>query len=137
VPDRDGNPLPPPLGYPGTPLLRQVAQVRYDVSNTDYVRDLCAVATTPIVEVPAAAVDRRTDRLSTLVVADMTDVDAASLRRFAARGGNLVLTEGALGLLPRLAGIPRAPCECAPPRRPLKSSDAFVDPRQPRRCKPF
>ena len=59
VTDRDGNPHPPPLGHPGTPLLPQVAQAPYDVSNTDYFRDLRDIATTPVEEVPAAKVSRR------------------------------------------------------------------------------
>jgi hypothetical protein len=107
ITDRDGNPSAPPIGHPATPLLPQVAQAPYDVSNTDYFRDLRVITKTPIVKVPATAVERRADGLSTLVVADTTKVDAAPLRRFAARGGNLVLTDRALRLLPRLTDIPR------------------------------
>lgn len=106
VTDRDGNPTPPPVGHPGSPLLPQVPQAPYDVSNTDYFRDLRRVTPTPIVEVPAAAAGARSDDLSTLVVADTTRVDAPALKRFAAEGGNLVLTDAALGLLPELTGIP-------------------------------
>ena len=62
--------------------------------------------TTPIVAVPATKVSKRTGGLSSLVVADTTDVDAA-LRRFVDAGGNLVLTDGALALLPGLVDIPQ------------------------------
>jgi hypothetical protein len=106
VTDRDGNPSPPPLGHPGTPLLPQVAQAPYDVSNTDYFRDLRRIVTSPVTEVPAEKVGGRTAGLSTLVVADTTDADRAALKRFVSDGGNLVLTDGALGLLPGLLDIP-------------------------------
>jgi hypothetical protein len=106
VTDRDGNPSPPPLGHPGTPLLPQVGQAPYDVSNTDWFRDAQSIVQSPIVEVPAAEVGRRAAGLATLAVADTTDVDAAALRRFAEEGGNVVLTDGALQLLPAIAGLP-------------------------------
>jgi hypothetical protein len=104
--ESDGNPSPPPLGHPGTPLLEQVVQAPYDVSNTDYFRDLRPIVTNPIVEVPSKRLNRSRTRLSTLVVADTAAVKARALKRFAERGGNLVLTDGALQLLPRLTGIP-------------------------------
>jgi hypothetical protein len=106
ITDRDGNPSPPPLGHPGTPLLPQVAQAPYDVSNTDYFRDLRRIVTTPIVGIPSSSARERTGGLSSLVVADTTDVDAPALRRFVDAGGNLVLTDRALGLLPGLVDIP-------------------------------
>ena len=106
ITDHDGNPSPPPLGHPGTPLLPQVAQTPYDVSNTDYFRDLRPLVTSPIVEVPAGAVGDQANGLSTLVVADTTEVDAGALRRFVDAGGSVVLTDGALGLLPGMAGLP-------------------------------
>jgi hypothetical protein len=106
VTDRDGNPSPPPLGHPGTPLIPQVGQSSYDVSNTDWFRDARRIVTSPIVEVPAQEVDQRAGGLSTLAVADTTGVDAASLRRFAEAGGNVVLTDSALKLLPEIAGLP-------------------------------
>ena len=106
ITDSDGNPSPPPLGHPGTPLLEQVVQAPYDVSNTDYFRDLRPIVSNPIVEVPNAGLRRNTQKLSTLVVADTPEVNAAALKRFAAGGGNLVLTDGALQLLPRLTDMP-------------------------------
>ena len=107
ITDSDGNPSPPPLGHPGTPLLEQVAQAPYDVSNTDYFRDLRPIVSNPIVEVPNAGLRRNTQRLSTLVVADTPEVNAAALKRFATGGGNLVLTDAALQLLPRLTDMPQ------------------------------
>jgi hypothetical protein len=106
VTDGDGNPTPPPLGHPGTPLLPQVGQTPYDVSNTDWFRDARKIVDTPIVEVPAGEVQRHADDLATLAVADTTDVDAGALKRFAEDGGNLVLTDGALQLLPAITGLP-------------------------------
>ncbi|HEV2813022.1 MAG TPA: hypothetical protein VGW10_07215 [Solirubrobacteraceae bacterium] len=106
ITDADGNPSPPPLGHPGTPLLQQVRQAAYDVSSTDWFRDARRIVENPIVEVPAADVARRADELATLAVADATEVDAGALKRFAEDGGNLVLTDGALQLLPSIAGVP-------------------------------
>src|SRR3954468_15692912 len=106
ITDSDGNPSPPPLGHPGTPLLPQVEQAHYDVSNTDYFRDLRRIVRSPIVEVPAGSAGKHTTGLSTLVAADTADVNAGALRRFVDAGGNLVLTDGALGLLPGLVDIP-------------------------------
>jgi hypothetical protein len=105
VTDRDGNPSPPPLGHPGTPLLPQVGQAPYDVSNTDWFRDARRIVESPIIEVPAGDVAPRSAGLSTLAVADTDGVDAAALRRFAQAGGNVVLTDSALRLLPSIAGL--------------------------------
>src|SRR3954451_10299791 len=102
VTDRDGNPSPPPAGYPGTPEAPQIEQAPYDVENTDYFRDLRKVVRGPIEEVPAGAIDGHTRDLDTLVVADTTAVDAPALRRFAEAGGNVVLTDSALRLAPKL-----------------------------------
>jgi hypothetical protein len=107
ITDADGNPSPPPLGHPGTPLLEQVVQAPYDVSNTDYFRDLRPIVENPIVEIPSARMNRRKKKLSTLVVADTARVNARALKRFAERGGNLVLTDAALRLLPRLTDMPK------------------------------
>ena len=106
ITDRDGNPKGPPLGHPGTPLMNQVRQSPYDVSNTDWFRDARRIVRSPIAEVPADQVARRSGGLSTLAVADATDVDAEPLKRFAEQGGNLVLTDSALKLLPSIAGLP-------------------------------
>jgi hypothetical protein len=103
VTDRDGNPSPPPAGHPGTPLYPQVQQTPYDVANTDYFRDLRKVVRSKIKEVPAAKPAAALKNLSSLVVADTTSVgDPAALRKFAEQGGNLVLTDASLGLLPHV-----------------------------------
>jgi hypothetical protein len=55
--------------------------------------------------VPAAKPGRAIRNVASLVVADTTAVaDVPALRRFAQDGGNLVLTDAALGLLPELVG---------------------------------
>jgi hypothetical protein len=103
VTDRDGNPSPPPAGHPGTPLYRQVQQTPYDVANTDYFRDLRRIVKSRIKEVPAAKPARAIDNVASLVVADTTAVaDVPALKKFAQDGGNLVLTDASLGLLPGL-----------------------------------
>ena len=102
ITDRDGNPSPPPENFPGTPEAPQITQTPYDVENTDYFRDLRKVVRTPIEDVPADAIDSHDSDLDTLVVADTDAVDAGALQRFAQRGGNVVLTDSALRLAPKL-----------------------------------
>jgi hypothetical protein len=106
VTDRDGNPSPPPLNYPNHPLQQRITQRPYDVSNTDYFRDLRKIVKQPVVEVPLTAPDKFADSLGSLVVSDTKETSAGALRKFAEAGGNLVLTDGALQLLPEIAGIP-------------------------------
>ena len=105
VTDADGNPSPPPTGV-RTPLNGVLRQRPYDVANTDYFRDLQAITPTAIVPVSPGTVAARSRDLSTLVVADHTQVDTKLLRHFAERGGNVVLTDSALRLLPGITGIP-------------------------------
>lgn len=104
ITDRDGNPSPPPKGFPGHPLIPQIHQGPYDVSNTDFFRDLGGFVTRS----PAEITDARLgdlDDLDTFVVADAQPSDAGALESFARSGGNLVLTDKALKLLPSLTGI--------------------------------
>lgn len=104
VSDADGNPSPPPLGFPGHPLIPQIKQGPYNVSNTDYFRDLRGhIANTPVEirEVSSPALSK----LDSLVIADTTVTDVARLKSFARSGGNLVLTDKALKMLPRLTGL--------------------------------
>lgn len=102
VTDRDGNPSPVPRGFPGRPLMAQLEQVPYDVSQTDYFRDLPQITVQrPRPVVPARLADRL-KTLSTFVVADQQPPDAAALRSWVAGGGNLVLTDSALRMLPEL-----------------------------------
>ena len=106
VTDRDGNPSPPPLKYPDHPLQPAITQAPYDVSNTDYFRDLRRIVKQPVVEVPAGSPERLSESVGSLVVSDTTSTSPGHLRSFAEAGGNLVLTDSALTMLPELAGIP-------------------------------
>lgn len=102
VTDRDGNPAPVPQGFPGRPLLSQLEQVPYDVSQTDYFRDLPEITVQRPRAVIPARLDRGLETLSTLVVADQQPKDTGGLKSWVAAGGNLVLTDSALRLLPAL-----------------------------------
>jgi hypothetical protein len=107
VTDADGNPSPPPAGL-RNPLAGELRQVPYDVSNTDWFRDVRKVTPTPVLELKPDQVrdPGRLRDLSTVAVADHTQADPAALRRFAEDGGNVVLTDSALRLLPDLLGVP-------------------------------
>jgi hypothetical protein len=103
VTDKDGNPSPPPDAFPRRPLLEQVKQVPYDVSQTDWFRQVGAeVASSPVHEVKPSQLSAELPRLATLAVADQEVGDVARLRSFVEAGGNLVLTDRALKLLPAL-----------------------------------
>jgi hypothetical protein len=104
ITDADGNPSPPPEGV-RSPLTGPLEQAPYDVANTDYFRDLRASTPTPIVELAPEDLGEDLD-LATLVVADHTSADPARLRAFAEAGGNVVLTDAALQLLPEVLGVP-------------------------------
>ena len=106
VTDKDGNPSPPPLKYPGHPLQSTITQAPYDVTNTDYFRDARKIVRQPVVEVPAGSPEKYAESLGSLVVSDTTSTSVGHLRAFAEAGGNLVLTDSALTMLPELAGIP-------------------------------
>lgn len=108
VTDADGNPSPPPRHHPGGALRGgPIEQVPYDVSNTDYFRDLTALTGRRLDEVRPHELRPALDRLDRFVVADALIGDTAALARFVERGGELVLTDSALKMLPALAGIPR------------------------------
>src|SRR4051812_45183836 len=101
--DRDGNPSPPPPAFPNRPLLRQVQQVPYDVSQTDWFREVGdELAKTPVREVKPSKLASALPGLATLAVADQEPADVGALKRFVEAGGNLVLTDRALKLLPAL-----------------------------------
>lgn len=102
VTSADGNPSPPPQGYPGHPLVSQIRQQPYDVSNTDYFRDLRRLLTDHVAEVGPDEVGAGLVGLDSFVVADATVRDVEDLRPFVAQGGNLVLTDRALQMLPEL-----------------------------------
>ncbi|HWL64959.1 MAG TPA: hypothetical protein VNP73_03205, partial [Actinomycetota bacterium] len=106
VTDADGNPSAPPKGFPGNPLVPQIKQTPYDVSNTDYFRDLRQIVSSPLVEVNKPHVkDGLLHELDTFVISDTTFGKADVLERYVKEGGNLVLTDGALRLVPELVDI--------------------------------
>jgi len=104
------NPVPVPKDFPGQPLLKQLTQTPYNVSQTDYFRALPEDVNARIVEVPTGpGLASRIAHLDTLVVADKRLTDLPAIRAFVARGGNLVLTDRALEDLPALGvGTPGA-----------------------------
>ncbi len=104
VTDRDGNPSAPPPG-PRNPIWGPIRQAHYNLSNTDYFRDLRSLITSPILEVKPSNLDQSLRKLDSFVVADTTLRDTSSLLSFAKGGGTLVLTDSALAMLPRLLGI--------------------------------
>lgn len=105
VTHRDGNPSPPPRHYPNHPLLRQIKQAPYDVSNTDFFRDLSRHTKRPLREVRGTPDANVLDGLDTFVVSDTQVADVDSLKSFVNGGGNLVLTDGALKMLPKLIDL--------------------------------
>ena len=90
--------LPPPAGFPGNPFYFQLHQSSYNVSNTDYFRDLRRMVTSPIVDVRSDHLREDLAGVDTLVIADSGVPDAGPLKEFVARGGNLVLTDRAIGI---------------------------------------
>ncbi|HJR18389.1 MAG TPA: hypothetical protein VJ922_01615, partial [Actinomycetota bacterium] len=105
VTDIDGNASPPPGGV-RNPLVGVVEQAPYDVSPTDWYRDLRAVTDTDVVELAPEELAGDLSRFATIAVTDHTDADPAALRAFAQAGGSVVLTDGALALLPKLVEVP-------------------------------
>lgn len=105
VTDKDGNPSPPPPGFPGTPLVRAIKQTPYSVSNTDYFRDLREVIKDPIIEVTKRDFKTKLDRLDAFVIADTTIGHVRTLKDYVKDGGTLVLTDGAFQALAELTGI--------------------------------
>lgn len=102
VTDEDGNPSPPPEDHPGNPLVPQIEQTPYDVANVDYFRDLRDLVTNDVESVPTEQLENELATLDSFVVADATTDRVDELRRFVEDGGNLVLTDAALQLLPDL-----------------------------------
>src|SRR2546421_2668846 len=78
----DGNPSPPPANFPDRPLLKQVQQVSYDVSQTDWFRQVGdELAATPVREVRPGDVAARLPGLATLAIADQEPTDTQALKR--------------------------------------------------------
>ena len=99
---RDGNPTPPPERA-RNPVYGMVKQRPYDVSNTDYFRDLRKIVSSPIEEVRNPT---ELDGLDTFVVADAHVGQSGELSDFVKGGGTLVLTDSALTMVPELTKIP-------------------------------
>jgi len=102
VTDKDGNPQPVPRGFPGSPLVQQLEQRPYDVSQTDYFRDVPQITEQTPRAVKPSKLRTTLPSLRTLVVADQQPTDTATLTSWVKDGGNLVLTDSALRLLPAL-----------------------------------
>lgn len=105
VTHRDGNPVPPPARL-RNPVYGRVRQHPYDVANTDYFRDLRDVVSSPVEEVGPREVPAALRSLDSFVIADTTVPAHDELEGFVRRGGNLVLTDSALRMLPELVGVP-------------------------------
>jgi hypothetical protein len=103
ITDKDGNPSPAPALK--APISGRLHQVPYDVANTDYFRDLKTLVDNPPEEVRPSELDGALGRLDRFVVADSTLSDARSLSEFVKDGGDLVLTDSALKMLPSLTDI--------------------------------
>ena len=87
ITDRDGNPSPPPLGHPGhaAAAAGRAGAVRR-LEHRLLPRPAPRSSSTPGRRgARGRSLDARTGGLSTLVVADTTDVDARALRRFVGR----------------------------------------------------
>ena len=104
ITDKDGNPVPPPPNFPNHPIVGQIKQGAYDVSNTDYFRDLSGLLTNPLNEVRSDDLSK-IESLDTFVVADATVGNTKALEGFVKSGGNLILTDSALKMLPSLTKI--------------------------------
>lgn len=105
VTDKDGNPTPPPAGFPNRPLKPQVPQVHYDVSQTDYFRDLSRqLVSSPLKPVGAKRLRSTLGKVGTLAIADQVPsaADTDAIASWVHEGGNLVLTDRALTMLPKL-----------------------------------
>ncbi|MEA2460486.1 MAG: hypothetical protein QOH90_663, partial [Actinomycetota bacterium] len=105
VTDKDGNPVGVPAHFPDNPLVHQLHQTPYDVSNTDYFRDLKKVTGKPLTKVTPPELPSRLNQLDKFVVADSQVNDAGRLKAFVKKGGDLVLTDSALRMIPSLTKI--------------------------------
>jgi hypothetical protein len=104
ITDADGNPVPPPANFPDHPIIRQIEQGPYNVSNVDYFRDLRG----SVPNAPVAVRENemgKIDRFDTFVVADTEVGDVNELQSFVRSGGNLILTDAALQLVPKLTKV--------------------------------
>src|SRR4051812_7989213 len=74
VTSRDGAGVPVPKGYPGVPLWHQMKQLPYNVSQTDFFREVQRehLVTKRLTRVTPASLPRQLRKLDTLVLADET-----------------------------------------------------------------
>lgn len=103
VTDKDGNPTPAPKL--SNPIAGRLKQGHYDVSNTDYFRDLKKLVDKPPVEVRERSLSGALKELDSFVVSDSKVDNTAALRDYVRSGGELVLTDSALQMLPDLTAI--------------------------------
>ncbi|MDQ3986975.1 MAG: hypothetical protein M3280_10845 [Actinomycetota bacterium] len=106
VTDNDGNPNRVPRG-PRSPVYGKLSQHHYNVSNTDYFRDLRDLVENPVVEARDSDLHRVLKRVDYFVASDSMPRSVGALERFARRGGTLVLTDSALRALPKLIDVPK------------------------------
>jgi hypothetical protein len=106
VTNKDGNPSPPPR-QTRNPVYGRVSQNPYDVSNTDYFRDLRQIVSVPVKEIRSAHLGTDLRRVESFVVSDATVGETKALANFTRSGGTLVLTDSALRMLPSLVGVPK------------------------------
>ena len=102
ITDGDGNPHPPPRES-RNPVYGMAEQRPYDVSNTDYFRDLRKHVSSPIEEIRDLG---DIDGLDTFVVADTNVGPTTELKDFVRSGGTLVLTDSALKMVPDVVDVP-------------------------------
>ncbi len=102
ITDADGNPSKPP--QMSNPISGRLKQAHYDVANTDYFRDLSMVVDRAPVQIkPQDLSDIQ--KLDSFVVADSAISDVSELERFLESGGDLILTDSALKMVPKLTDI--------------------------------
>ncbi len=103
ITNKDGNPSPVPLLT--NPIAGRLEQEPYDVSNTDFFRDLKTMTDKPPVEVRDAGLGTALANLETFVVSDSTVRDTQALTRFVEAGGDLILTDSAVTMVGALSDI--------------------------------
>lgn len=103
VTHRDGNPEPAP--DLSNPISGPLKQIPYDVANTDYFRDLKKLVDRPLEEVRARELKSELRVLDSFVIADETLDDTGTLESFVKNGGDLVLTDSALKMIPSLTKV--------------------------------
>jgi len=103
ITNKDGNPSPAPDVT--APIAGRLRQTPYDVANTDYFRDLKKLVDNAPDEVRPSEVSRVLGKLDRFVVSDSKVADTGRLGRFVKDGGDLVLTDSAVKMLPALSDI--------------------------------